>query len=193
MKDISLYGHLTVDTLLDGETEKKTLGSIANVWKALVGLDCSLNIGLSPIDIGQALIYIDRKAATRVGKASLNLRKFSPKVFESKVHHLSYLNEMSERSFIASLDGIITADICPGRPVMKEVLSLFILLCSRETSSIWEIELSCIWSLNVSPTLGRVNYFFISALDYIARHFPGSVIDDPVSSIFTKPLSYFVI
>ena len=44
MKDISLYGHLTVDTLLDGETEKKTLGSIANVWKALVELDCSLNI-----------------------------------------------------------------------------------------------------------------------------------------------------
>ena len=123
MKDISLYGHLTVDTLLDGETEKKTIGSISNLWKALVELDCSLNIGLSPIDIGQALIYIDKKAATRVGKASLNLRKFSPKVFESKVHHLSYLNEMSERGFIASLDGIITADICPGKPVMKEVLS----------------------------------------------------------------------
>ncbi len=123
MKDISLYGHLTIDTLLDGETEKKTLGSIANVWKALVELDCSLNIGLSPIDIGQALIYIDKKAATRVGKASLNLRKSSPKIFESKVHHILYLNEISERSFIASLDGIITADICPGKPVMKEVLS----------------------------------------------------------------------
>jgi len=123
MKDISLYGHLTIDNLLDGETEKKTLGSIANVWKALIELDSSLNIGLSPIDIGQALIYIDKKSATRVSKASLNLRKFSPKVFESKIHHLTYLNEMSERSFIASLDGIITADICPGRPVMKEVLS----------------------------------------------------------------------
>ena len=123
MKDISLYGHLTVDTLLDGETEKKTLGSIANVWKALVELDSSINIGLSPIDIGQALIYIDKKAATRVGKASLNLRKFSPKIIESKIHHLLYLNEMSERGFIASLDGIITADICPGKPIMKEVLS----------------------------------------------------------------------
>lgn len=123
MKDISLYGHLTIDNLIDGETEKKTLGSIANVWKALIELDSSLNIGLSPIDIGQALIYIDKKSATRVSKASLNLKKFSPKVFESKIHHLTYLNEMSERSFIASLDGIITADICPGRPVMKEVLS----------------------------------------------------------------------
>ena len=37
MKDISLYGHLTIDTLLtEGEREKKTLGSMANVWKALV-------------------------------------------------------------------------------------------------------------------------------------------------------------
>ena len=60
MKDISLYGHLTIDTLLkEGEKEKKTLGSMANVWKALVELDCSLKIGLSPIDVGQALIYID--------------------------------------------------------------------------------------------------------------------------------------
>ena len=78
MKDISLYGHLTIDTLLtEGEKEKKTLGSMANVWKALVELDCSLKIGLSPIDVGQALIYIDKQAATRVGKASLNLKKFS--------------------------------------------------------------------------------------------------------------------
>ena len=122
MKDISLYGHLTVDTLLDGETEKKTLGSIANVWKALVGLDCSLNIGLSPIDIGQALIYIDKKAATRVGKASLNLKKFAPKIIESKVHHILYLNEISDTAFIPALDGIITADICPGKSVRKELL-----------------------------------------------------------------------
>ena len=122
MKDISLYGHLTVDTLLDGETEKKTLGSMANVWKALVELDCSLKIGLSPIDIGQALIYIDKEAATRVGKASLNLRQFSAKVLTSKVHHLIYLYEMSKTDFIPALDGIITADVCPGKPVRKELL-----------------------------------------------------------------------
>ena len=122
MKDISLYGHPTVDTLLDGETEKKTLGSIANVWKALVELDSSINIGLSPIDIGQALIYIDKKAATRVGKASLNLKKFAPKIIESKVHHILYLNEISDTTFIPALDGIITADICPGKSVRKELL-----------------------------------------------------------------------
>ena len=36
MKDIALYGHLTIDTITDGDTEKKTLGSMANVWKALL-------------------------------------------------------------------------------------------------------------------------------------------------------------
>ena len=123
MKDISLYGHLTIDTLLtEGEKEKKTLGSMANVWKALIELDCSLKIGLSPIDVGQALIYIDKQAATRVGKASLNLRKFAPKIIESKVHHIIYLNEMSDTTFIPTLDGIITADVCPGKPVRKELL-----------------------------------------------------------------------
>ncbi len=123
MYDISLYGHLTIDTLLtEGEKEKKTLGSMANVWKALVELDCSLKIGLSPIDIGQALIYIDKQGGTRVSKPSLNLRHFSPKVLPSQVHHLIYLNEMSRTSFIPTLDGIITADVCPGKSLNKEVL-----------------------------------------------------------------------
>ena len=58
MKDISLYGHLTIDTIVDGVKERKTLGSMANVWKALLELDATLDIGLSPIDVGQALIYI---------------------------------------------------------------------------------------------------------------------------------------
>ena len=55
MKDIALYGHLTIDTILDGDTEKKTLGSMANVWKALLELDATLDIGLSPIDVGRNL------------------------------------------------------------------------------------------------------------------------------------------
>ena len=51
MKDISLYGHLTIDTIVDGVKERKTLGSMANVWKALLELDATLDIGLSPIGI----------------------------------------------------------------------------------------------------------------------------------------------
>ena len=124
MKDISLYGHLTIDTILDGESEKKTLGSMANVWKALIELDPSLKIGLSPIDIGQALIYVDNESAQRYSKPSLNLKKCKVNVIPSKINHLIYLNEMSERSFINSLDGIITADVCPGKPLMKEMLHM---------------------------------------------------------------------
>ena len=124
MKDISLYGHLTIDTILDGESEKKTLGSMANVWKALIELDPSLKIGLSPIDIGQALIYVDNESAQRYSKPTLNLKKCEVNIIPSKINHLIYLNEMSERSFITSLDGIITADVCPGKPLMKEMLHM---------------------------------------------------------------------
>jgi sugar/nucleoside kinase (ribokinase family) len=122
MKDISLYGHLTIDTILDGLTEKKTLGSMANVWKSLVELDPSLQIGLSPIDIGQALIYIDRESSKRYSKASLNLQKSKAIIHTSKIHHLVYLNEMTITDFIPTLHGIISADVCPGKPLNKDIL-----------------------------------------------------------------------
>jgi len=122
MKDIALYGHLTIDTITDGDTEKKTLGSMANVWKALLELDTTLDIGLSPIDVGQALIYIDKPAAQRYSKVNLSLVQHQVKMVSSKISHLIYLNEMTRYDFIPALDGIITADICPGKPVNKEIL-----------------------------------------------------------------------
>ena len=122
MKDIALYGHLTIDTILDGDTEKKTLGSMANVWKALLELDATLDIGLSPIDVGQALIYVDKPAAQRYSKVNLSLVEHQVKMMSSKISHLIYLNELTRHDFIAALDGIITADICPGKPVNKEML-----------------------------------------------------------------------
>jgi hypothetical protein len=122
MKDIALYGHLTIDTILDGDTEKKTLGSMANVWKALLELDATLDIGLSPIDVGQALIYVDKPAAQRYSKVNLSLVEHQVKMVSSKISHLIYLNELTRHDFIPALDGIITADICPGKPVNKEML-----------------------------------------------------------------------
>ena len=122
MKDISLYGHLTIDIITDGESEKKTLGSMANVWKALLELDATLDIGLSPIDVGQALIYIDKPAAQRYSKVNLSLVQHRAKIFDSKINHLIYLNEMTRHDFIPALDGIITADVCPGKTVNKDLL-----------------------------------------------------------------------
>lgn len=122
MKDISLYGHLTIDTILNGSSEKKSLGSMANVWKSLLQLDSTINIGLSPIDVGQALVYIDELSAQRYSKANLNLVQNKAKIFDSKIHHLIYLNEMSIHDFIPALDGIITADVCPGKSLNKDLL-----------------------------------------------------------------------
>lgn len=122
MKDISLYGHLTIDTILNGVSQRKTLGSMANVWKSLLELDPALNIGLSPIDVGQALIYIDEPSAQRYSKANLNLIQHKANIFSSKIHHLIYLNEMSTHDFISELDGVVTADVCLGKPVKKDLL-----------------------------------------------------------------------
>ena len=122
MKDVALYGHLTIDTIVDGNSEKKTLGSMANVWKALLELDPTLDVGLSPIDVGQALIYIDKLAAQRYSKVNLSLVQHQAKIYSSKISHLIYLNEMTRHDFIPALDGIITADICPGKPVNKDLL-----------------------------------------------------------------------
>jgi hypothetical protein len=123
MKDISLYGHLTIDTITDGDSERKTLGSMANVWHALVGIDPTLDIGLSPIDVGHALIYVDKPARARYSKVQLSLVQHRAKIFDSQIHHLIYLNEMTRHDFISSLSGIITADICPGKSVNKDLLN----------------------------------------------------------------------
>ena len=122
MKDIALYGHLTIDTIIDGDTEKKTLGSMANVWKALLEIDATLDIGLSPIDVGQALIYVDKPAAKRYSKVNLSLVQHQVKMMSSKISHLIYLNELTRHDFIPALDGIITADICPGKSVNMKML-----------------------------------------------------------------------
>ena len=54
---------------------------MANVWKALLELDATLDIGLSPIDVGQALIYIDKPAAQRYSKGSVKFGRTPSKNF----------------------------------------------------------------------------------------------------------------
>ena len=66
MKDISLYGHLTIDTIIDGVKERKTLGSMANVWKALLELDATLD-ARQLREFGETF-YRTGKTATNVQK-----------------------------------------------------------------------------------------------------------------------------
>lgn len=122
MKDIALYGHLTIDTILEDRNEKKSLGSMANVWKALLEIDPKIDIGLSPIHIGHALIYVDKSSSKRYSKANLNIINQEPKIIDAKINHLVYLNEIEIFDFISQLKGIITADVCSGKPLNKNIL-----------------------------------------------------------------------
>ncbi len=62
MTDVALYGNLDIDTILDNGHTYTDLGSIANVWQALTELDPTMDVGLSPTDIGETLVYVDRTA-----------------------------------------------------------------------------------------------------------------------------------
>lgn len=122
MLDIALYGHLTVDRVFNVDSEYQTLGSIANVWQDLINLDWSLKIGLSPMYFGEALIFADKPRAERIAKVSLNIQKKTPKILDSKIHHLMYLNCFEHFDFIGQLKGIITADLCLGKSLNPQVI-----------------------------------------------------------------------
>ena len=88
--DISLYGHLTVDRIFEGFTRTNGLGSIANVWKALIIEDPTLNIYISPTEIGEAIVYVDKNTSERFSKASLSNHISKPTILESKINHILY-------------------------------------------------------------------------------------------------------
>ena len=63
---------------------------MANVWKALLELDATLDIGLSPIDVGQLLIYVDKPAAQRYSKVN-EFGRHKVKMINSKISHSDLL------------------------------------------------------------------------------------------------------
>ena len=58
MKDIALYGHLTIDTILDGIKERKSLGSMANV--AFVQIFTASTQSLA-VDVCPKIFWVIRK------------------------------------------------------------------------------------------------------------------------------------
>ena len=52
----------------------------------------------------------------------LGLVVHKEKIYSSKCNHLMYLNELTRTDCIPALDVMITADICPGRSVNKDLL-----------------------------------------------------------------------
>jgi hypothetical protein len=123
MYDISLYGHLTKDIIFEDFKKRESIGSIANVWDALVQIDPTLKINIQPTSIGQSLIYIDKSTSTRVSKPQLNLKTNPPNIIDSKWNHVMYVNNLPNTSFIRNIKtGIISYDISIGNPIELELL-----------------------------------------------------------------------
>ncbi len=70
--DVSLYGHITIDTIFV-DSKDYSFGGIANIWRALNKCDSDLLINLEPTYYGEAIIYIDKIKSSSYSDALLNL------------------------------------------------------------------------------------------------------------------------
>jgi hypothetical protein len=122
MFDITLYGHLTNDTIIDGDKETMSLGGLYNCWRTFNELDRNLQVGLMPTVVGTAEITIDRKTSTRTSKANLNETYLQTEIKPSRISHVLYLNELEDTSFLPNLRGIVSADLCKGRELNYDLL-----------------------------------------------------------------------
>jgi hypothetical protein len=115
-KNVTLYGHLTVDRIIVDFKETPSLGGIANVWSGLVSQGQGLNVSIQPLSIGHALVLVDKENNYRVGRCSFNVKENPASPTDSDWHHISYINQLNDTSFISELDGIVSADITKENP-----------------------------------------------------------------------------
>ena len=115
-KNVTLYGHLTVDRIIVDFKETPSLGGIANVWSGLVSQGQGLNVSIQPLSIGHALVLVDKENNYRVGRCSFNVKENPASPTDSDWHHISYINQLNDTSFIPELDGIVSADITKENP-----------------------------------------------------------------------------
>lgn len=112
MVDVALYGNLTKDIIFNGFEQTTSIGSIGNVWDALVKLNQKLSIHIEPTTIGTALIYVDTDNNTRVSKPNLYLKTNKPKVVEAKWSHILYLNHIKDLEFVKEIqNSVVSADV----------------------------------------------------------------------------------
>lgn len=132
MFDVSLYGNITFDRIINKDFRDNSVGSIGNVWKHLNYINPKLKINLQPTDFGEALILINEDTAERASTTNMSLYNRKPQIQESKWNHITYLNQIQDLSFISKINtGVISADICRGShlsdvDVLKEINYLFL-------------------------------------------------------------------
>jgi hypothetical protein len=115
-KSVTLYGHLTVDRILVDFKETPSLGGIANVWSGLVSQGQGLNVSIQPLSIGHALVLVDKENNYRVGRCSFNVKENPASPTDDDWHHISYINQLSDISFLSQLEGVVSADITKENP-----------------------------------------------------------------------------
>lgn len=125
MYDVCLYGHVTMDTIICKDSTDCTVGSIGNLWRMFSKINPSLKIGIEATDFGEALILVDKKTLRRSSVANLSIHTRKPTVQSSKWHHILYVNELTDPSFINTIsNGIISVDFCRGKQLKNlEILS----------------------------------------------------------------------
>lgn len=131
---VTLYGHLTHDTIFDGLKSYETIGSIGNVWKAFINFANNISVRIEPTEIGDALIYVDKDKVRRASTAALSVKSRTPFIQNSDWSHVLYLNQLNDLSFIEKVthnSDWVSADICAGKPlknleVLKHIDLLFI-------------------------------------------------------------------
>ena len=130
-KNVTLYGHLTIDKIIVDFKERSSLGGIANVWSGLIFQGQGLNVSIQPLSIVNALVLVDKDNNYRIGKCSYNVKENPASPTDSDWHHISYINQLSDTSFVPKLDGIVSADITKENPEqcidkLKDIDFLFI-------------------------------------------------------------------
>jgi len=121
--DVALYGHLTIDRIFTEFELTNTLGAIGNIWEAIIYTDPSLMIDIQPLAIGEAIILVNKRKGTRLGRGKLNLKTTKGKPSSAVWHHIMYLNQLEDVSFMKDIkDGIISVDITSGKMKNIEML-----------------------------------------------------------------------
>ena len=119
MNSISLYGHITTDTIFNGDITYKSVGGLGNVWLMLSKICKNYQINVEPTNIGEALILVNRDKAERSSIANLNQVQRTPIIKDSKWSHILYVNELDDLSFIKEVrdkSEVVSIDICKGKP-----------------------------------------------------------------------------
>ena len=115
--NIALYGHLSYDNIFSKFNLTTSVGCIGNVWLSIKNKAPELNVILQPLAIGESLILVNKGQSKRTSVSSLNLYTQSCRPQTADIHHVMYINELNDISFLKNLVGFITADVCNGSPL----------------------------------------------------------------------------